>query len=118
MEEGFEDGACVLWPIQVVLGQERLACSSSNDVNKPRVEHGARQEFTKESHDPFGLHLQRVHLEALVIEPIDRIFVPPMVVARPQEIAQVWQVALEVSQQRCLGGLFFLSVNAGLLPWR
>jgi hypothetical protein len=78
VEECLEDRPRVVVPVGVHIRREPLASALGDDLKKPGVQGMTRKKLTQRRDDLFDLTLQREHLEAVMIEAINRILVAPV----------------------------------------
>jgi hypothetical protein len=91
-----------------VLGRELVTGPQRDDLQEPRVERPVGGQIPEGRHDGLRLFLEVVDLEALVVETVDGILVPPVTAALREEVAQGASAFAELCDQSHLGGLAFL----------
>src|SRR6266699_3936135 len=83
----------------VVLALERLPGAVPHDGHERLVEVALGRKRLEGSHDRRGRLLQRVDLEAVVVEPIDAILVAPAVLAVAEQLLQLGKGRAEVGEK-------------------
>ena len=102
MEEGLNDRTCDTRPVGVVRRLERLTGALLDDLSEPGIQRAIGREALHHAHDADRLLLEPVHLEALMVEAIDRILESPVARALIEERRQFSAARAKASQERVL----------------
>ena len=108
MKEGFEHGTGHFRPTRVVLGNELVARSQANDLQKPRVQRPLWRQVGEGGQDGLRLLLDGVDLEALVVEAVDGVLVTPVFAVPCKKLGEDRAALAQPPEQRYLRGLAFL----------
>jgi len=99
VKKGFNNWPRYSQPVSVRFQSKRLAGSVRNDLLKPVVERTGGQQGLQRRNNLFRQRLQTIDLETLMVEPVNRVFVAPMITALQKQFLQLLASLTEVFDQ-------------------